>query len=236
MLVSGPGGPEQAPGIWSISVVGGVLRKLRDGAWLATPSPDGSLVAFISPDYNEIWVMNTNGEEARRVLAIERGTTLLQVAWAPDGHRLAYLKDYALAATRVVESCDLKGENTSRIWSDQRLQNFCWTPRGRMIATLTETDAGAGSSHSNLWGVDLRNGGARSSPKRLTNFAGFTTLALSVTADEKHFALIRSYTQSDVYVGELEANAYTKPTGRGHCSSPRRALFKMPPCSRARIT
>src|SRR5215469_5039219 len=29
---------------------------------------------------------------------------------------------------------------------------------------------------------------------------------------------------------------YRKPTGRGHCSSPRRALFKMPPWSRERIT
>src|SRR5207302_5254122 len=197
-------GPDQGLGMWAISVVGGKLRKLRDNAWLATPSPDGSLIAFISPDYRELWVMNANGEEARRLLAIERGATFLQVAWAPDGQRLAYLKHDSLTQERTIESCDLTGGQTRRIWSDRRLKTFCWTPRGRVVGTLSEThpDPAAGTYRSDLGEVEVGNGSAR--PKQLTNFTGFTPLSLSVTADGKRLALIRNYDQSDVYVGELD--------------------------------
>ena len=161
MLVSGPGGPDLGLGMWAISVVGGKLRKLRDDAWLATPSPDGSLIAFVSPDYRELWVMNANGEDARRLIAIESGATFLQAAWAPDGQRIAYLKNYSLRLDRVIESCDLKGGQIRQIWSDRRLKNFCWAPRGPIIATLRESDAGSpvGRANSDLWEVSVRNGG-----------------------------------------------------------------------------
>ena len=207
MLVSGPGGPDQGLGIWTISVVGRSLRKLRDDAWLATPSPDGSQVAFISPDYREIWLMKANGEESRRVLAIESGATFLQVAWSPDGKRLAYLKNYSTRLERAIESCDLQGGHSTVIWPDRRLKNFCWTPRGRIIATLSETgpDFSAEPSQSDLWQVQVRNGQTAGVPQRLTNFSGFTPVSLSITADGKKLALIRSYSQSDVYFGELEA-------------------------------
>ena len=204
MLASGPGGPDQSLGIWTISVVGGQSRKIRDDAWLATPSPDGSLVAFISADYREIWLIKSNGEEPRRLAAVEAGATFFQVAWSPDGQRLAYLKTYSLESKRQIESCDLDGTHTSLIWSDQRLKNFCWTSRGRIIATLSESQAG-GPSRSNLWALDVQ-AVRPTSPKQLTRFAGFTPFSLSVTADGKQLALVRNYDQSDVYVGDLEAN------------------------------
>ncbi len=215
MLASGPAG--DSIGIWVVSVVGGELRKLRDNAWLATPSPDGSSIAFISPDYRELWLMNSYGQEARKLQTIQSGATFLQIAWAPDGKRLAYLKNYSLSLERAIESCDLQGAQPSVIWSDRRLQNFTWTPRGRIIATVTEAnaDASAGPVRSNLWEVAVRNSGTSGRPERLTNFAGFTSLSLSVTADGNHLALIRSYDQSDVYVGSLDVNGT-------HMSEPRR--------------
>ncbi len=208
MLVSGPAGAEQVPSIWTSSVVGGELRKLRDDAWLATPSADGTLVAFISPDYREIWLMHANGEEPRKLLAIESGATFLQVAWAPDGQRLAYLKNHSLMQERAIESCDLNGGQRKLIWRDRRMKNFCWTSGGRIIATLSEPnrDPTAGPGHADLWEVDVREGRDPRPPKRLTNFAGFTPLSLSVTADAKRLALIRNYDQSDVYIGELPEN------------------------------
>jgi Tol biopolymer transport system component len=215
LLVSGPAGDSIS--IWVVSVVGGELRKLRDDAWLATPSPNGSSIAFISPDYRELWLMDSYGQEARKLQTIESGATFLQVAWAPDGNRLAYLKNYSLTLERAIETCDLQGKDASVIRSDRGLQNFTWTPRGGIIATVAETnpDPSAGPSHSDLWEIGLRNGRTPGQARRLTNFAGFTSLSLSVTSDGKRLALIRAYDQSDVYVGTLEG-------GGARMSEPRR--------------
>jgi eukaryotic-like serine/threonine-protein kinase len=217
LLVAGLGGAEQAPNIWSISVVSGGFRKLRDNAWLASPAPDGASIAFISPDYREIWLMRPNGEEPRRLLAIESGATFLQIAWAPDGKRLAYLKNHSRTQDRTIESCDLKAGQTRLIWSDRRLKTFCWTPRGRIIATLSEPnpDPSAGPYHSDLGAVEVSPSGSPGPPRPLTNFAGFTPLSLSVTADGRRLALIRNDDQSDVYVGELDG-------GGSRLSAPRR--------------
>jgi eukaryotic-like serine/threonine-protein kinase len=213
LLVSGPGGPDQGLGIWSISIVGRSLRKLRDDAWLATPSPDGSQVAFISPDYREIWLMKANGEGSRRVLGVPGGATFLQVAWAPDGQRLAYLKNYSVKFERSIESSDLNGAHTNVIWQNPTLKNFCWTSTGRIIATLTEPEpeASTARAQTDLWELAVRQDKPVGAPRRLTKFAGFTPFSLSVTADGKKLALIRSYSQSDVYVGELTSDALARP-------------------------
>jgi dipeptidyl aminopeptidase/acylaminoacyl peptidase len=206
-LASGPGGPDLGLGIWAISILGRNWRKLRDDAWVATPSPDGSQVAFISPDYKELWVMKANGEGSRRVVALGTGATFLQLAWAPDGRRLGYLKNYSLKFERAIETCDLNGGQVRVVWSDRLLKSFCWTTRGRMIATLNdpEQDSSTSAARSDLWELEVRDTGAVGSPNRLTRFAGFTPFSLSVTLDGKKLALIRSYSQSDVYLGELNA-------------------------------
>jgi Tol biopolymer transport system component len=150
--------------------------------------------------------MKSSGEESRRLLAIQSGATFLQVAWAPDGERLAYLKNYSSKFERVIETCDLKGGQTGLIWSNPQMKSFCWTPRGSLIAALSEsgTDTSTSPSHSDLWEVEVRRHEAASPPRRLTNFAGFTPISLSLTADGKKLALIRSYSQSDVWLGELD--------------------------------
>ncbi len=71
-MVSGTAGPNDRAGIWVLSVVGGMLRKLRDDAYGAVPSPDGSRIGF---DYRgEIWLMGTNGEDAHRLVPRKSGT------------------------------------------------------------------------------------------------------------------------------------------------------------------
>src|ERR1700736_5960398 len=61
---------------------------------------------------------------------------------------------------------------------------------------------------ANIWEVeiDLSTWRTSSEPRRLTNWAGFTLLDLSATADGKRISFVRKNDQSDVYVGELEGN------------------------------
>jgi Tol biopolymer transport system component len=63
--VSGPVGPQEKHGIWVISIIGVSLHKLRDDARDAAISPDGSQIAFADANTRDLWVMNSDGSQAR---------------------------------------------------------------------------------------------------------------------------------------------------------------------------
>ena len=74
--------------IWVVSLLGGVPRKLRDDAEASAVSPDGSLIAFAT-NYGkvgprEIWVMDSNGEQPRRMFLQQMRAALLQVHCSPS--------------------------------------------------------------------------------------------------------------------------------------------------------
>jgi len=207
LLASGPAGPEQANSIWTISIVGAELRKLRDNASHASPSPDGSLVAFITANNHEIWLMNANGDEPRKLLGLGRDATFFQVGWSPDGKHVAYLKIDSATDEHVIEAHDMTTARVDVLWSDRRLRNFVWTSRGRIIGAMGTPYSNAfNPAQTDLWAIDVRDS-VPSAPTQLANFAGFQASSLSVTADGNHVALVRKYDQSDVYVGELAEDA-----------------------------
>ena len=91
----------EAPGIWTISVLGDKPRKLSERGTWPIFSPDGSLVAFADvagerslamAGFREIWVMGSNGDQPRKLVAAKPGEILDAPAWAPNGKRVAYCK------------------------------------------------------------------------------------------------------------------------------------------------
>ncbi len=69
LLASGAAGKANVSSIWSISILGGAPRRLREDAGGASASPDGSHIAFTSGNGEEIWLMGANGEEPQRIVA-----------------------------------------------------------------------------------------------------------------------------------------------------------------------
>lgn len=55
---------------------------------------DGTKIAFsrgkVFPQ--ELWMMNADGSQARRIAAVNRHTTNGWVAWSPDDRKLAYIR------------------------------------------------------------------------------------------------------------------------------------------------
>lgn len=193
------------PATWSVSTVTGSLRMLREGAWSPAVSPDDSRIAFGNTSGTEIWLMGANGEDAHRVLTLEKGYLFNRLEWSPNGQLLAFLEGNREFDQVSIVTLDPATGQTMAVFSDPRLKDFCWVPDARMLFSLSELPPN--EKDYNLWEIrtDLRTGKAASEPRRITHLAGFSPQGLSLTADGKRLAFTNRRAQSDVYVGELEA-------------------------------
>jgi hypothetical protein len=82
LLATAKGRQPSLASLWSISILGGLPRKLRDDASGASPSVDGSQIAFVSAPTEisggltlgkEVWLMGASGEDARRIITVPQG-------------------------------------------------------------------------------------------------------------------------------------------------------------------
>lgn len=149
--------------------------------------------------------MGTNGEDAHKLFAPEKGWSFERIAWSSDAQRLAYMKSHRGYDKVLIESRDVRGGQATAIVSDPRLKNFCWAPNGHIFYARLEN---LKEASANVWEVAIESSTwkFRNEPRRLTNWAGFTLLDLSATSDGRRVSFVRKTDQSDVYLGELKEN------------------------------
>lgn len=204
MLVGGPVAQEKQ-GIWIISVIGATLKKLRDDAFDASLSPDGSQIVFRDSVKRDIWVMSADGGQARPLIKPEPGYHLFWPIWFHNGKRIGYGK-FRLEhgqITTVLESRDLNGADPVVLLSNSRLSDLTWSQRGRLIYSLSEPPPN--QYDSNLWELryDEETGKPKGAPRQLTDWTGFNFSNTELTADGSRLVFLNRKSQSDVYVGEL---------------------------------
>jgi serine/threonine protein kinase len=205
--------------LWSMSILGGAPQKIADhltGWSVPTVSPDGSLVAFDGVDTErqttDIWLVRANGEGPRKLrqsLSQPDRVFYAGPVWSTNGQRLFYRRNDD--KNEAIESCDLGGENVSRIFSTKGeaggFSSLCSAPDGRILFSLAEE--GPPPTIFNLWEikVDATTGRPLSEARRFTQWSGFSfedSDHLSITANGKQLALLRRNAQADVYVAQLE--------------------------------
>ncbi|MBI2679955.1 MAG: serine/threonine-protein kinase, partial [Candidatus Solibacter usitatus] len=199
------------PGIWTISVQGDKPRKLSERGNLPSFSPDGSLVAFgdvvdtvagYGFGWREIWVMASNGDHPRKVVAATPGEMFDLPGWAPDGRRIAYCKLREAYSEIIIESRDLKGERPTTVVSDSELHGpFSWLPDGRIIYSLRQ------SGGVNLWEIktNVLTGEPAGKPRRIADWAESAILGFNASKDGKRLTVAKRSGQAHIYVSELQA-------------------------------
>lgn len=162
-IMSLPGGPPPQQ-VWAASVAGGEPRLIGPGH---TPevSPDGSQVAYLLG--GQVWAAPLKGEGKPAQLIADRGQTR-EIAWSPDGSRLAFVSTrgdhsvigvYDLSAKAITWLQPSVDTDSSPVWS----------PDGSRLAFI-RLPAGAGGFFAGdwheaqpwtLWVADARSGQAR---------------------------------------------------------------------------
>lgn len=207
--------PLSPAGLWEISILGGRPRRLAEVGSSASVSPSGTQIVFLRQALarTEIGLMQTDGISAKMLLSSEEDN-FGQLAWAPDGNRIAYARTktryYAAqnGPDNLIEALDVK---TGEITVVQRLRErglphgsaaMAWTPDGRLIYPRREP--APNQQDANLWWtkVEAETGLALGPPVRLTSGPGMA-VQLSFGSDGRRIAVRRDAPHSDVYVGDL---------------------------------
>ncbi len=204
--------PERHPSIWTISTGGGTLRKLRDDANAWSVSPDGSLMAFASP--GGLWLMDSEGKNARMLYQTNESTWLVDAVWSPHGERLLYTKLDKLGAR--LESRALKGGPPVEVLPGLKdgLMGYLWLPDGRLFYGVMERSSNEYAC--NFWEarIDEHTGTMIGTPRRVTNWNGFCTGEESASADGKRLTFRQWAAQHSIYLADLDANGTRISTPR----------------------
>jgi serine/threonine protein kinase len=198
-------------GLWSFSILGGSPSQLSDEGWSASVSPNGSQILFLKSSVfweagAEIWVMDENGGNQRKIASSAEGFMFASPVWSPDGRWIAYVKIRftAHSAEGSVETFNLGSSKSNVIVSDPLADaGLSWLPDGRLLYSRDEAVNG---TDSNFWAVRVNShtGQVAGAPTRITNGDGYVDQP-SLTTDGKHLSLIRAKPEADVYVAEFFA-------------------------------
>ena len=209
--------------IWVTSIFGGAPRKLRAAGGSPVVSPQGSSIAFIGGQQNEIWVMGANGDNPRKVCTSSQ--PLVALAWSPTGQRLAYIKPVSTGSEYggSIETVALEGGAPRPAISDPalvslvRFSPLLWVRDGRLTFALADQ---RGGSSENLWSIvtDPQTGKTSGKLAKITNWYGSVPLYPSVSREGGRLAVSKFRARVDVYVGELKEKGT-------HMDSPRRLTF-----------
>jgi serine/threonine protein kinase/Tol biopolymer transport system component len=189
--------------IWEASVFGGAPRELRRDSHRPVVSPQGTLIAFVTGNSQEIWIMGVHGENPRRLLANEN-EAYLGLAWSPTGRRLAYVSGGGSPLMSSVGTVALDGGQPSVVTSDpQEILSLLWAPDGRII--YDRSKGFLSDSDANLWAVatDVRTGKPSAKAAKVSNWDQIIPYSLAASHDGTRFSVVKQHARNDVYVGEL---------------------------------
>ena len=195
---------KKPPGLWVISVLGGSPRKLTDVGSFARVSPDGSQIAFLRGpwDDNEIWLMDSNGNEVRKL--VDAGMDYFgPVAWSPDGQRFATVRASVERPESQIQVYETRTGRAESILSIAGLgPDILWTAPGKLF--YSQVEAPPNQDNSNIWSVQLTDRTGRQSARRPITDDRDRVGSITASSDGKRMATIRYSYQGDIFLTTIE--------------------------------
>ena len=205
--------------MWAISILGGAPQQLLENFEPGPGvSPDGNSIAFLrapsAQGDTEIWLMGAHGESPHKIITAATQSGVGPACWSPSGKRIAYaiVTQQKDGAKTSVESSDLNGANKTTILPDAQFSGFAWIAPGRFVFSRgpegLDIDYSPDYQSDNLWQVDVDpdSGVSKGTPRRLTDWSGFSIDVISASADGKRLSFMKSARHGSVYVGDLANN------------------------------
>jgi eukaryotic-like serine/threonine-protein kinase len=210
----------QTSSIWLVSILGGPPNKVRDNAMAYSVSPDGSSISFGTNKGKfgdrEIWLMDSRGEQARKIFDTDEESSLGGLNWSSDGKRILYYRTDQSGDTLL--SRDLTGGDSTTVFGPSEtksVKDLSWLPDGHLLYSVEEPESYLGTA-CNFWAMrlDKHTGIPIEKPRKLTNWTGFCMTGLSGTLDGKELAFLKSSPRETSYLADLA-------TGGTHILRPR---------------
>jgi serine/threonine protein kinase len=211
LLVSAWTRPRSGSSLWKINTRSGAAEPVSDGPLWFWPriSPDGESLAWINELHELHWRRFSEGSS--HVLVVSTGDDmLLNVAWSPNGKRLAYVR--IRSANKFprpsLETIDLDGAAPRVLLEDQHLVQaggeaaLGWAPDGRLVYGLA--DWPPREPGTTLWSlpVDPTTGEPVGDAARIGSWTSSVEGSLTMS-NSGQLAFQRYLGQLDVYVTEL---------------------------------
>ena len=206
--------------LWSVSILGGSARKLRDGVRFVSVSPVDSSFVVIAGHGHELWTMGPGGESPVRLVKSD-DYLYGAVAWSPTGQRIAYVKvslsGYGL---NVIETVPKIGGLPTTVFSDRQLSNaptVLWVSDGRLI--FNKDDAiGAGHSFWSLT-VGATSGQPTGKPTQIRHWDGHAFFSPSVSRDGGRLVFTLFHSWLNIYLAHVQAGRLDTPKVVAHSDS-----------------
>jgi DNA-binding winged helix-turn-helix (wHTH) protein/Tol biopolymer transport system component len=219
------------PSLWKLSLFGAAARKLIDNAGLASVSPDGTRIAFVTfptNSGNELWVMAADGSNARKIAEPSRpdvprnpDSSIVSFSWSPKGRRIACIERHWFGAfapateTSTAWTSDQDGGDVHVILKDAFLGSaLSWSPDGRILFT-SRADTGAERDDEEVRSiqVDEDTGKVSGQPQLVTRGVG-NIGGISITSDGKRLVLWRQSSHEQVFTSEFNSGTRKWKTPR----------------------
>jgi Tol biopolymer transport system component len=95
-------------------------------------SPDGSKIAFVS--YGEIYLMDADGSDQKRLTHSQPGYGATRPAWSPDSTKIAYTSVYRLQPSlKILNIIDINNGSVTELQKASMLKGHSFSPDGNYI-------------------------------------------------------------------------------------------------------